>query len=147
MPHLHQHDFGRHHSDGHVGAPDQLAAAVYTAIVYLSLIWACGLTATAIGDQAEIISARNLAAIRAEQTADAYAASCATGTCDNSAFATTPDDAPGTQIKACLSGAAMLIDVSIPVEPQLWIANKTGTACIAEVLNEGAAANLPTCTA
>ena len=74
---------------------DPLAPAVYTAIVYLSLIWACGFTATAISDQAEIISARNLAAIRAEQTADAYAASCATGACDNSVFTTTADDAPG----------------------------------------------------
>ncbi|MXW57126.1 MAG: hypothetical protein F4124_01005 [Acidimicrobiia bacterium] len=119
---------------------------MYTAIVYLSLIWACGFTATAIGDQAELISARNLAAIRAEQTADAYAASCATGVCDNSVFTTAADDTPGTQINACLTGAALFIDVSIPVKPRLWIANKTGTARIAEVLNEGAAANLPACT-
>jgi len=119
---------------------------VYTAIVYLSLIWACGFTATAIADQAEIISARNLAAIRAEQTADAYTASCATGTCDNSVFAPGPDDAPGTRIQACLTGAALHIDVSIPVKPRFWIAHKTGTARLAEVLNEGAAANLPACT-
>jgi len=115
-------------------------------IVYLSLIWACGFTATAISDQAEIISARNLAAIRAEQTADAYTASCATGACDNTVFAATADDAPGTQIQACLAGAALHIDVSIPVKPRLWIANKTGTARLAELLNEGAAANLPACT-
>lgn len=118
---------------------------MYTAIVYLSLIWACGFTAAAVGDQAEIISARNLAAIRAEQTADAYAASCATGTCDNTVFAASPDDAPGTQIQACLTGAALFVDVSIPVKPRLWIANKTGTARLVEVLNEGAAANLPAC--
>ncbi|MYB08755.1 MAG: hypothetical protein F4Y28_02090 [Acidimicrobiia bacterium] len=118
---------------------------MYTAIVYLSLIWACGFTATAIADQAEIISARNLAAIRAEQTADAYTASCATGTCDNTVFAATADDAPGTQIQACLTGAALHIDVSIPVKPRFWIAHKTGTARLAEVLNEGAAANLPAC--
>ena len=118
---------------------------MYTAIVYLSLIWACGFTATAIGDQAELISARNLAAIRAEQTADAYTASCATGTCDNAVLATTDDDAPGTGIQGCLAGNALVVDVSIPVKPRLWIAHKTGTARIAEVLNEGASANLPAC--
>lgn len=119
---------------------------MYTAIVYLSLIWACGITATAIGDQAELISARNIAAIRAEQTADAYTASCGSGTCDNTVFAATDDDAPGTRVQACLSGRALFINVSIPVSPRLWIANKNGTARLVEVLNDGAAANLPACT-
>lgn len=78
-------------------------------------------------------------------TNDAYAASCATGACDNTVFAATADDAPGTQIQACLTGAALHIDVSVPVEPRLWIANDNGTARLVEVLNEGAAANLPAC--
>ncbi len=120
---------------------------MYTAIVYLSLIWACGITATAVSDQAELISARNIAAIRAEQTADTYTATCATGTCDNTVFAATADDAPGTGIQACLSGRALVIDVTIPVSPRLWIAHDTAQARTAEILNDGAAANLPACPA
>ena len=107
---------------------------MYTAIAYLSLIWACGITAVAIGDHAEAITARNLAAIRAEQTTEAYISSCGTGACDPAAFTPDANDAPGTRIHACATSDVLVVEVSVPAKPRLWIGWKTGTARTAETL-------------
>lgn len=111
---------------------------MYTAILSLALIWATVFTAAAIGDQAEIISARNVAAIRAEQTADAYLTSCGDGVCDSALVAAAPDDAAGTRIEVCLSGTGVLVvTATIPLEPRLFISLNEAAARVAETLPAG----------
>ena len=118
-------------------------------MVFLSLVWACGFATAAIGDQADLLSARNIAATRAEQTADSYLTSCGEGQCNATLLAVHAGDRPGTVIEACLSASTVLVvDVTIPMEPRLFITLDEATASVAETLPEGTTTPaLPVCTA
>ena len=107
---------------------------MYSAIVLLSLGMAVAVASGSLADHAELITSRNLAADRAERTAEAFVDGCGSRGCDPSTVNTTRLD--GTTLAGCVSqagGSSVLrVEARVAWRPRVFtgLTPATGTVAI-----------------
>ena len=120
---------------------------MYTAIVFLSLVIATAMASAAIGDHAEIVAARNFAAVRAEQVAEDYRLSCAGAACDPTKISSYSNTAIEACIEPVSGGQAVIVDASIPVSPRIFLGSDTAAAqVVVGLLSSADTAGVVPCT-
>lgn len=117
---------------------------MYTAIVLLALGMGAAVATGALGDHAELIASRNLAADRAERAAASFVRACGSRGCDGDAVNATRAD--GTVISGCVYRAGdapvLRVDAAVAWTPRVFAGLTPATATAAvELGGFGAAAS------
>ncbi|MCY4164332.1 MAG: hypothetical protein OXE93_09015 [bacterium] len=96
---------------------------MHTAILLLSLGMAVALAAGSLGDHAELITSRNIAAQRSDLAAQAFVQGCASEGCQASDVQQVLADK--TQLSGCISGgpnsAVLQVQAALPWQPQVLV--------------------------
>ena len=106
---------------------------MYTSIVLLTLGMAVAVATGSLGDHAELIANRNLAADRADRAAAEFIDSCGGTGCDSASVNTTRID--GTVLSGCVSqssgGPVLQVEARIPWSPTVFTGLAPSTATTA----------------
>ncbi|MCY3967041.1 MAG: hypothetical protein OXF21_00520 [bacterium] len=102
---------------------------MHTAILLLSLGMAVALAAGSLGDHAELITSRNIAAQRSDLAAQAFVQGCASEGCQASdvqqVLADKTQLSDKIQLSGCISGgpnsAVLQVQAALPWQPQVLV--------------------------
>lgn len=106
---------------------------MYTAIVLLSLGMAIAVASSSLADHADLITNRNLAAVRAERAASEFIDGCGSRGCDPRSVNATRHD--GTVLSGCLSQTAgtqvLRVEARISWTPIVFTGSTPATGIVA----------------